>query len=243
MPSTETPDGRQQAKHGLLRKVVPAPSPRRARSSSNRRTTTGEQQEALFSTNGSQLTSMKGLELVDPREKGFAKRAARLFLRDGYVAVRDVLEPERLEVCRSGCIKVVRRILATDPTGGGNGHPSYVHSSHRYSITGEGAVLSKMGATPEFAYFCDPPVLREVLTEIYGSDDYICNGFGGDFCLPGCVAYQPLHSGTHRRSPPALPSLLVNFVRPAVSDNEFPVAVRALSLSASFAQIWRRRSR
>ena len=186
-------------------------------------------------------SGMKGLELVDPSEEGFAKRAARLFLRDGYVAVRDVLEPERLEVCRSGCIKVVRRILATDPTGGGNGHPSYVHSSHRYSITGEGAVLSKMGATPEFAYFCDPPVLREVLTEIYGSDDYICNGFGGDFCLPGCVAYQPLHSGTHRRSPPALPSLLV--VRPAVSDNEFPVAVRALSLSASFAQIWRRRSR
>ena len=137
---------------------------------------------------------MKGLEIVDPAEPGYAKRAARLFLRDGFVAVLNVLEPARLEVCRSGCIKVVRRILATDPTGGGNGHPSYVHSSHRYSITGEGAVIGNMGATPEFAYFVDPPVLTEVLTEIYGSADYICNGFGGDFCLPGCVAYQPLHS-------------------------------------------------
>jgi hypothetical protein len=137
---------------------------------------------------------MQGLELVDPKQPGFAKRAAKLFLRDGYVCVLDVLDPERLEVCRAGCIKVVRRILATDPTAGGNGHPSYVHSSHRYSITGEGAVIANMGAMPEFAYFCDPPVLTEVLTEIYGSGDYICNGFGGDFCLPGCVAYQPLHS-------------------------------------------------
>ena len=134
------------------------------------------------------------LEQVDPKEAGFAKKAAKIFLRDGFVAVLSVLDPERLEVCRAGCIKVVRRILATDPTAGGNGHPSYVHSSHRYSITGEGAVIGHMGATPEFAYFCDPPVLSEVLTEIYGSKDYICNGFGGDFCLPGCVAFQPLHS-------------------------------------------------
>lgn len=140
------------------------------------------------------ISEVYWLEQVDPKEAGFAKKAAKIFLRDGFVAVLNVLDPERLEVCRAGCIKVVRRILATDPTAGGNGHPSYVHSSHRYSITGEGAVIGHMGATPEFAYFCDPPVLSEVLTEIYGSKDYICNGFGGDFCLPGCVAFQPLHS-------------------------------------------------
>ena len=42
-----------------------------------------ELRQKLEANNG-----MKGLELVDPREEGFAKRAARLFLRDGYVAVR-----------------------------------------------------------------------------------------------------------------------------------------------------------
>jgi hypothetical protein len=192
-------------------------------------------------------SGMTGLELVDPKEEGFAKKAAKLFLRVGFVAVLDVLDPARLEVCRSGCMKVVRRILATDPTGmrmrqshqqraagipaadtlaitsgGGNGHPSYVHSSHRYSITGEGAVIGNMAATPEFAYFCDPPVLSEVLTEIYGSSDYICNGFGGDFCLPGCVAYQPLHSdsthpsNTHPNSPRVSPPSLAPSLAPSV---------------------------
>lgn len=141
-----------------------------------------------------QSNGLPGLELVAPEEAGFAERAARLFLRDGFVCVLRVLGSERLEVCRSGCIKAVRRIMAVDPQAGGNGHPSYFHGTHRYSITGEGAVVANMGATPEFVQLAEPPVLHAVLAAIYGSSDYRCNGFGGDFCLPGAVAFQPLHS-------------------------------------------------
>eukprot|EP01048_Picozoa_sp_COSAG05_P010651 COSAG05_NODE_952_length_6466_cov_3.122350_9_plen_242_part_00 len=137
---------------------------------------------------------LTGLELVDPDDPGFAERAARLFVRDGFVCVLKVLEPERLEIARAGCIKAVRRILAVDPDAGGNGHPSYFHGTHRYSITGEGAVLKNMGATAEFVQLAAAPVMHEVLRAIYGSGEYFCNGFGGDFCLPGAVAFQPLHS-------------------------------------------------
>eukprot|EP01047_Picozoa_sp_COSAG01_P083499 COSAG01_NODE_17495_length_1146_cov_2.020057_2_plen_241_part_00 len=131
---------------------------------------------------------------VDPSEQGYAERAARLFRRDGYVCVLRVLSAAQLEECRAGCIRVVRRILAVDPIGGGNGHPSYFHGTHRYSITGEGAVTAHMGATREFVQLADSPVLHAVLREVYGSDDWFVNGFGGDFCLPGAIAFQPLHS-------------------------------------------------
>lgn len=44
------------------------------------------------------------------------------------------------------------------------------------------------------AVLIDPPALTAVLTAIYGSDDYLCAGCGGDFCLPGAVEYQNLHT-------------------------------------------------
>eukprot|EP01052_Picozoa_sp_SAG31_P062355 SAG31_NODE_21340_length_552_cov_0.757174_1_plen_34_part_10 len=34
-----------------------------------------------------------------------------------------------------------------------------------------------MAATPEFAVLADPPALTSVLAEIYGSPNYVCNGF------------------------------------------------------------------
>ena len=108
--------------------------------------------------------------------------------------VQERVSAAQLEECRAGCIRVVRRILAVDPIGGGNGHPSYFHGTHRYSITGEGAVTAHMGATREFVQLADSPVLHAVLREVYGSDDWFVNGFGGDFCLPGAIAFQPLHS-------------------------------------------------
>ena len=46
----------------------------------------------------------------------------------------------------------------------------------------------------EWGVLLDPPVLLDVLTEIYGGGEFLCCGAGGDFCLPGAVEYQPLHS-------------------------------------------------
>ena len=39
----------------------------------------------------------------------------------------------------------------------------------------------------------DNEVCRRVMQFIFGSDNYICRGGGGDFCLGGCVEYQNLH--------------------------------------------------
>ena len=40
----------------------------------------------------------------------------------------------------------------------------------------------------------DIPIVTEVVTAIFESDDYVLRAASGDFCLPGAVEYQPLHS-------------------------------------------------
>jgi ectoine hydroxylase-related dioxygenase (phytanoyl-CoA dioxygenase family) len=40
----------------------------------------------------------------------------------------------------------------------------------------------------------DIPVVIEVVTAIFESSDYVLRAASGDFCLPGAVNYQPLHS-------------------------------------------------
>ena len=39
----------------------------------------------------------------------------------------------------------------------------------------------------------DNAACHKVMTEIWGSKDYLCKGGGGDFVLPGCPNIQPLH--------------------------------------------------
>ena len=63
---------------------------------------------------------IQGLEVVDPAEEGFAERAARIFWRDGFVAVKDVLTKEQVETMRAGCDKVIRKMMAADPDRSGN---------------------------------------------------------------------------------------------------------------------------
>src|SRR5579871_2446203 len=49
-----------------------------------------------------------GLEVVSPHETA---RAARIFLRDGFVVVRDVLTAAQLDVFRDASARVLRQIL------------------------------------------------------------------------------------------------------------------------------------
>ena len=39
----------------------------------------------------------------------------------------------------------------------------------------------------------DLPTTTPILKRLFGSDDYVCHGAGGDLCLPGAVEYQHLH--------------------------------------------------
>lgn len=127
---------------------------------------------------------IKGLQTVAPDE---VEKAAELFHRDGFVVVRDVLTPEQLRFVRGGCDRVIHDIMSRDKNRQGN------RGSHRYSFgsaTRSGQLLHQL----EWAMLVDLPTVTPIVTEIFGASTYMCRGGAGDFCLPGAVEYQRLHS-------------------------------------------------
>lgn len=125
-----------------------------------------------------------GLETVRPEQ---IDDAVRLFRRDGFVVVTDVLTAKQLETLRSGCDREIRNILARDKARIGN------RGSHRYSF-GSSSLTGNLVHLPEWAMLIDLPTITPLMTEIFGGDDYHLRGGGGDFCLPGAIEYQRLHS-------------------------------------------------
>ena len=77
-----------------------------------------------------QHNGIRGLEICEPDE---IKRAARIFHRDGFVVVRDLLNAEQLARWREGCARVLGDILSIS----GQGNRKYVTETgrlpHRYS--------------------------------------------------------------------------------------------------------------
>ena len=133
---------------------------------------------------------IKGLELVAPDD---TKRAAELFHRDGFVAVRDVLEPALLARIQRAANEAILDLMADDPDcsagGGAGGLP------HRYSFGG-GSASRQMLHKDEWCELIDLPTTTPILSEIFGSPDYIVGGAGGDIAMPGAIEYQGLHSDT-----------------------------------------------
>ena len=131
-----------------------------------------------------------GLEVVDAAN---VDRAAELFHSDGFVAVANVLTSEQLEFLASGAEAVIGQIIESDPDGsvggGAGGLP------HRYSFGGTSA-SRHMFHRPEWCQLIDLPTTTPILTAIFGSDEYIVYGSGGDLALPGAIEYQGLHSDT-----------------------------------------------
>lgn len=125
-----------------------------------------------------------GLEVLEPHE---IERAVRLFDRDGFVVVRDALTPEQTAFLANGVSEVVDEIVALDRAGSGN------RGSHRYSFGGT-SITRSMLHRPEWRMLVDLPTVTPILTAIFGSSDYIVRAASGDFCLPGAIGYQPLHS-------------------------------------------------
>jgi ectoine hydroxylase-related dioxygenase (phytanoyl-CoA dioxygenase family) len=125
-----------------------------------------------------------GLEVLSPAE---VERAASLFHRDGFVVIRDALDPEQLDLIRAGCDREIHQIVSRDRDRIGN------RGSHRYSFGGASLTGHQMHH-PEWAMLIDLPTVTPILSAIFGSSDYHARGGGGDFCLPGAVRYQPLHS-------------------------------------------------
>ena len=139
--------------------------------------------ERLWERNG-----LPGLEVVSPAQ---VDRAVTLFHRDGFVAVRDALDPQQLAALRRAAEEVIAVLAEADPEGavggGAGGLP------HRYSFGGTSAARH-MFHRAEWCQLIDLPTTTPILTAIFGSTDYIVYGAGGDLALPGAIEYQGLHS-------------------------------------------------
>jgi ectoine hydroxylase-related dioxygenase (phytanoyl-CoA dioxygenase family) len=139
---------------------------------------------------------IRDLEILEPSE---VERAVRLFDRDGFVVVRDALDGDQVEFLRAGVDEAVAAIAALDPDRSGN------RGSHRYSFGGS-SITRSMLHRPEWQMLIDLPTIAPILTAIFGSPDYVVRAGSGDFCLPGAVDYQPLHSDirdfvSHQKTP------------------------------------------
>ncbi len=130
-----------------------------------------------------------GLERVAPND---TERAARIFRRDGFVVVRDVLDADRLASLREGCARVLAEILAIP----GRDGRRYVTESnrlpHRYSY-GTCSASRHLMHDSAWTSTIDLPTTTPILEAIFGSSDYFVRGGGGDVCLPGAIEYQHLH--------------------------------------------------
>ena len=127
---------------------------------------------------------IKGLDILQPDD---TKHAVDLFRRDGFVVIANVLDSEQTEILRNGCDEVVSEILALDQGRAGN------RGSHRYSFGGSSLTRSQLHR-PEWQMLLDIQTVTDTVTAIFQSSDYVLRAASGDFCLPGAVGYQPLHS-------------------------------------------------
>ena len=127
---------------------------------------------------------IKGLEILQPSD---VDHAVALFRRDGFVVIADVLDSEQTAFLRQGCHEVADEILALDQDRAGN------RGSHRYSFGGSSLTRSQLHR-PEWRMLLEQPLIDAVVTAIFESPDYMLRAASGDFCLPGAVGYQPLHS-------------------------------------------------
>ena len=144
-----------------------------------------------------QNNGMRGLEICDPSE---IERAARIFRRDGFVVIRDLLDAERLTRWREGCTRVLRNILEISGIDG----RKYVNETnrlpHRYSY-GSSSASRQLLHDPAWASMVDLPTTTPILSAIFGSTDYVVAGSGGDLCLPGAIEYQHLHTDGSEKGP------------------------------------------
>ncbi len=127
---------------------------------------------------------LKGLEVLQPNE---VERAVKIFRRDGFVVVKDVLNADQVGYLANGVVEVADEIIALDSERQGN------RGSHRYSFGGS-SVTRSMLHRPEWQMLVDIPAVTAIVTAIFGSSDYSLRSASGDFCLPGATTYQPLHS-------------------------------------------------
>ena len=66
------------------------------------------------------LERNNGIQDLEVAKADQIERIVKLFRRDGFVAVNDVLNSEQVEFLATGCLEVVDEIIALDSGHGGN---------------------------------------------------------------------------------------------------------------------------
>jgi hypothetical protein len=138
-----------------------------------------------------ELAAHNGIPGLEPVEPHQVERAVELFYRDGFVVVCGALEGERLADLRAATDRVVDEVVEVDPDhsigGGAGGLP------HRYSFGSTSATRHRLHE-PAWANVIDLETTTPILNAIFGSENYVVGGGGGDVALPGAIEYQGLHS-------------------------------------------------
>lgn len=137
-----------------------------------------------------QHNGLPGLEICEPHE---IERATRIFFRDGFVVVRDLLNAETLQTLRAASARILGQILDIPGVGGRKYITETARLPHRYSY-GTASASRQLMHEPDWAALIDLPTTTPLLKSIFGGPDYWVTGAGGDICLPGAIEYQTLHA-------------------------------------------------
>ena len=127
---------------------------------------------------------IQGLEILQPQD---ITNAVRLFRRDGFVLVENILHGDQISQLAETCNDIVDEVLALDAEQRGN------RGSHRYSFGGSSLTRSQIHR-PAWQMLLELPEVQQLVEAIFGSPHYTLRAGSGDFCLPGAYKYQPLHS-------------------------------------------------
>ncbi len=138
------------------------------------------------------LRRHNGIPCLEQFTPGDVDAAAAAFWRDGFVVVRDVLDAATLERMREASTEALRRILAVPGVGGRKYVTETARLPHRYSY-GTSSASRQLLHEPAWVDLIDLPTTTPLLSRIFGGDDYLVRGAGGDLCLPGAIEYQALH--------------------------------------------------
>jgi hypothetical protein len=183
--------------------------------------------ETLRAHNG-----VQGLDICAPHE---IDRIRRIFFRDGFVVVRDLLDADALAAFREASGRVLAQILDIPGIGGRRYITETGRLPHRYSY-GTASASRELLHDPVWASMVDLPATTPILKAIFGGPDYFVAGAGGDLCLPGAIEYQTLHSDN--REPWILPPerlaqaerLGVELRREPAADGDGPLTERTRQL-------------
>lgn len=120
---------------------------------------------------------MLQVELLDYTD---VERAAKIFHRDGFVAISGALTPAQLQRAQAGAQRVIdeqTRETALEKANRGFARYSFGNQIQH----------------PEWQMLIDLPTTLPILDHIWNSSAYRCMGVGGDYSVPG-AKIQHLHS-------------------------------------------------